>query len=1337
MAELAARVAVVDDERGALLAERDDYKARLRTVQERARELEFELQAAIEGQGALRQESQRLARDVEERDSHVNGLRRELDEEKYLRADERVRIGELVVRGHASAQRGRLAAGHHAEAERQVALLSSRVGALLASRSWSLTAPVRAVGRSLALLRALASEHGSRLAGLFRALAFLRRKERREAARAVLASGLFDREYYLRHNADVGRSDESPLYHYMTTGAAEDRAPCALFDPSWYRSRCRGAVPAGDNALLHFLAQAPGTHPDPHPCFRVQYYLAELGGGREASLDPVRRYLASGREAAVWPHPLFDGTYYMARYPEVAAAGVDPLLHFIELGAAEGRDPHPLFDSRYYLRRSPDVAESGTPAFFHYQHYGAAERRDTHPLFDVAYYLDANPDVAQAGIDPLEHFLASGAAEGRRPHPLFDTWYYLAMNPDVAASGLNPLVHYLRWGGFEGRDPNPEFRSAAYLEARPDVLAAGMNPLRHFVEWGAGEAKLEGALAAEPIETPPESLAGSIEGYQQVAASGLFDTDYYLQTYPDVAATALDPIAHYLGTGWREGRNPHPLFDTAYYSAVNPDVAGAGINPLLHFVLRGAIERRLPHPLFDTEFYLVNNPDVVATGANPLHHYLTRGGREGRDPCLDFDSSAYLEAYPEVAASGVNPLVHYVTAGAAQGKLPRQLESVVGDAESWRQDYEGLRGSIDAARWASAQATASVPPIVFEIEEDEAGAKAGRLAFEPAARPEVSVVVTANGSAARTVEALLALRQNTSGPAWEALLVAPASPAGVGSVLGDVPGLRIVRSEVASGRARSLNAAAHAARGRVLVFLDGTVQVGAGWLPAVVSGLGEDGVAVVGLKVVDGDGALREAGELVEPDGTLRRLGVAQTPGAHALSWDVDLCSGRCLAVERTRFLALGGFDEAYASARFQNADLCLRLREQGTRVVCAPGAEVVQGPGGGGETAPDAATTRDLLTSRQTLLERHHEQIGDLNDVSLVAFYLPQFHPIPENDRWWGKGFTEWRNVVRAKPNFVGHYQPRFPADLGFYDLRVDDVMEEQWSLARRYGIKAFCYYFYWFSGQRLLEKPLERLPRMAAKLPYCLAWANENWTRNWDGGDGSVLLSQGHGHREDGRLVDDLMPHFADPAYLKVRGRPLFLVYRHSLMNEPERTLDTWRECCVRAGLPNPYLATCETFGFGMNDEDPRELGFDATVEFPPHNLWCSIGRPRFPLNPEFRQVVYDYRQAAVTYAARPIPPFTRFKSVMVGFDNTPRRQNEAAIYVNSSPGALQAWLQSVIAQTRETRRGDERLVFINAWNEWAEGNYLEPDMAYGHGYLEAVRNALDASLLRGGSS
>lgn len=344
--------------------------------------------------------------------------------------------------------------------------------------------------------------------------------------------------------------------------------------------------------------------------------------------------------------------------------------------------------------------------------------------------------------------------------------------------------------------------------------------------------------------------------------------------------------------------------------------------------------------------------------------------------------------------------------------------------------------------------------------------------------------------------------------------------------------------------------------------------------------------------------------------------------------------------------------------------------------------------------------------------------------DVKVIAFYLPQFHPIPENDRWWGKGFTEWSRVTRARPQFAGHYQPHLPERLGFYDLRLPEARARQAALARAHGIHAFCYYYYWFGTRTLLERPLaEMLAGGEPELPFCLCWANENWTRRWDGAERQLLVEQRYGPELDAALIEDLMPYFRDRRYLRVRGAPVLLVYRPSSIPDPPATVERWRRAAREQGLSGLHLVAALTFGLA----DPRPLGFDAAVEFPPHgeNLpenACAVEE----VEAGFSGEVADFRAVVRRRLALPPPPFRLYRTAMAGWDNTPRLGCRAAVFHGASPAAYEEWLRALVTAAR-LGHPDHRLVFVNAWNEWAEGAHLEPDERFGTGYLEATRRAL----------
>jgi len=345
---------------------------------------------------------------------------------------------------------------------------------------------------------------------------------------------------------------------------------------------------------------------------------------------------------------------------------------------------------------------------------------------------------------------------------------------------------------------------------------------------------------------------------------------------------------------------------------------------------------------------------------------------------------------------------------------------------------------------------------------------------------------------------------------------------------------------------------------------------------------------------------------------------------------------------------------------------------------------------------------------------------------AKLLAFYLPQFHPIPENDEWWGKGFTEWTNISKAVPQFVGHYQPHLPGELGFYDLRVPEVQRRQVELANHYGIFGFCFYYYWFNGKRLLERPLEQFTSDSEiDFPFCLCWANENWTRRWDGLENEILIAQDHSAETDFRFIRDIAPYLEMDNYIRIGDRPLLIVYRTDILSNPIETTKIWREYAVSQGLGNPYLVAAQVFGFR---ENPEKLGFDAALEFPPNTLpVTNIAHHFSPLNPGFQGQIYDYAEASELMTQNRATNYRLFKTVMPGWDNTARRNERGNIFINTRPSIYEDWLASAIDQTKDRMPPQERIVFINAWNEWAEGAHLEPDRKFGYAFLQATANAL----------
>lgn len=358
------------------------------------------------------------------------------------------------------------------------------------------------------------------------------------------------------------------------------------------------------------------------------------------------------------------------------------------------------------------------------------------------------------------------------------------------------------------------------------------------------------------------------------------------------------------------------------------------------------------------------------------------------------------------------------------------------------------------------------------------------------------------------------------------------------------------------------------------------------------------------------------------------------------------------------------------------------------------------------------------------------------LSLIRLIAFYLPQYHPIPENDKWWGKGFTEWNNVVSVKPLVKGHYQPHLPADLGFYDLRLPEIRQAQADLAGEYGIHGFCYYHYWFNGRTILDRPFrEVLASGSPDFPFCICWANENWTRIWDGGSKHVLLEQHYSAKDDREHIEHLLPALADPRYIRLGGRPLLLIYRTELLPDISRTADVWRTAAITAGIGDLFLARVESF---QSNIEPASIGFDAAVEFAPDwrvvkrspiGFWKKIlMKAGLSSNVYLRNIFAEYNDLMRDMLAKKTPGYRYYRCVTPGWDNSARRKTGATVFLNSTPQAYGEWLKKILSSERQKRiPDDEKIVFVNAWNEWAEGCHLEPDQQWGRAYLEANKHAV----------
>lgn len=346
------------------------------------------------------------------------------------------------------------------------------------------------------------------------------------------------------------------------------------------------------------------------------------------------------------------------------------------------------------------------------------------------------------------------------------------------------------------------------------------------------------------------------------------------------------------------------------------------------------------------------------------------------------------------------------------------------------------------------------------------------------------------------------------------------------------------------------------------------------------------------------------------------------------------------------------------------------------------------------------------------------------MNKIRPLAIYLPQFHPIPENDKAWGEGFTEWTNVKGAVPLFEGHYQPHIPHDsIGYYDLRDPEVLVKQATMAKEHGIYGFAFYHYWFNGKRLLNEPIDNMLELGKPdFPFCFIWANENWTKRWDGKDKEIIIKQDYSFDDDRLHIKFLCKKvFSDKRYITIDGKPVFIIYRTELFPEIRKTAQIWREEAKKFGYKDIYLVRVENFVSNIN---PIDIGFDAAMEFAPNSI-DSIPNELLVSSNVYLNIL-DYSNTVINMINKKID-YKCFRTVFASWDNTPRRKINSIAFNNTHPITFEYFLKRTIDYTIKKFDSEERLLFINAWNEWGEGCHIEPDKLNGFKHLESCSKLL----------
>jgi len=892
----------------------------------------------------------------------------------------------------------------------------------------------------------------------------------------------------------------------------------------------------------------------------------------------------------------------------------------------------------------------------------------------------------------------------------FSESYYLQRYTDVAESEIDPFDHFILNGWRERRDPTPTFSVRGFLHAHPELEEMGFAA---FIEW-VKEQELR-----KDSKSEKNYFLNSYAGKASELLSTYFDTSFYLDTYPDVMKSGMHPLQHFMGFGWIERRDPAATFSTAAYLDARPDLRLAGGNPFVDFLLRREFEEGAPQAFVAaTSFQTGDSPQDAVKGEvkrispngilgwawdpNRPEERLTVEAVVGNEVIATAKAELFDAALVE---SGVGDGVHafeirFDPPLALDGALPQVRMSGAGGRT--------LPGpsvwSAPIVEWRRRSAPSASTAQVF-IDWFNARGVWG-WAWHPDI-PDAAVFIEAvrDGkviASAVATEFRVDLRDAGKGTGYYGFrLTFDASEQDHRPIRLRVPGGAefplVMPSSGAVGGAKSSSGASF--EGSV-DYLNRRQAIGWVWCPS------------------NPDATLAVEAIL---DGEVIGRGVADVMREDLLKWGKG--TGRCgfkitfdkmvLGDVSPTFRVIPAIDEVLGSTPLPALTAAERALQP------SPGIEHFFA-----EHARFTAPSPDFEESDPSILGQLDASAVPAKPL-VFAYYLPQFHTIPENDHFWGKGFTEWRQLGRAVPRFPGHYQPRIPRDLGFYDLTHSEVLARQAEMAKAAGVGAFCYYYYWFNARRVLERPLEAHLNSSVDMPFMIMWANENWTRTWDGSESSILLRQDYLDENEDALLADIARHFADPRYVRLNGRPLFFLYNPKHVPEAAATLARWREKFRANHAVDPLIFMAQTFA----ELDPTPYGLDGAIEFPPHKLSQTLPGRATPdaYSQDFKGRVIAYEDFATVSLSEEAPDYPLIKTIVPSWDNDSRRPGRGLTLEGASPAKYQEWLEQLIERAIDNPIEGVPLVAVNAWNEWAEAAYLEPDVHYGAAYLNATARAL----------
>ncbi|WP_338844828.1 glycoside hydrolase family 99-like domain-containing protein [Massilia sp. W12] len=806
----------------------------------------------------------------------------------------------------------------------------------------------------------------------------------------------------------------------------------------------------------------------------------------------------------------------------------------------------------------------------------------------------------------------------------------------------------------------------------------------------------------------------------------LFWGQWYSDTY--LKGIPVAPLVHYLMTNGVNS-NPNPIFDTPWFMReyeLTPELYDFDNHrtPLLDY-MENHDQYYATSVIFDGRYYLDQNQDVREAKANPLSHFFLHGEQEKRK------SSPYLS--PEKHGKTVgNPLI----------LLWDNIQFGEEAYDEYENDYRMMKKKIDAIAPFIGKRAPDSETVADSFEKMQEAIKE-RFNNVKAAEYQIDIIIPFYNGFDYLQTCVDSILTSENESLYRILLVNDGSTedSSVLEKYKQFKNVKILEKEN-EGYLLSCNFGAKQAKAEYLAIINSDVVAPDYFVDDMLAILKKHPqLGVLAPTVFYPNGVIQEQGGFFNENGEAKWI-TAYQKGENADEYKkVEYASGVAFFLKRSTWVKLNGYDPKYAPAYCEDTDLCIRAQKIGLEVGVAKNVLLWHALSQSYKqkssfSAEDALNEEKLkknkhylsATNTIKLVETHESFFAERKAPRVIAFYLPQYHQIPENNKFWGRGFTEWRNVTKALPVYKGHAQPILPTATGFYDLNCEEVEEFQFSIARKYGIDAFCYYFYWLDNKHILNLPLRRRVSGKHKFPFCICWANENWTRAWDGQSKSILMEQKYDRESMTAMFQEMIKLLDVPEYITVNGKPLVLIYNHRAIPECKQNLAFMREYFIHNAKCEPYIALVESFSTFDSTFHPSNFEADALVSFAPHGLAQGLPKERFELlEPEnFGGGFYDYEQTAINFLRRQTPNYTKMQCVMPGWDNTARRGQDAGIFPNSAPGKYRAWLEAALHLQKQTTLGDEQCVFVNAWNEWAEGAILEPSVQNGYAFLEATYDA-----------